>query len=654
MRLPFLCVVLAFGLPLAQASGDLPKPGKADAAWFEANPYAADSSVHAYVIAQDIAINFGFLNFGTAKLSRRIDFRRIVRVLDPQGYGQALVKIRYYDPESGGTAEQLSNLEAYTHQMLDGRLQTQKVAKEERYRTRISPEMVEVAFSFPGVVAGTVLDLNYSRESGNMVGCPITYFQDDIPVQVAETRLCAHDAFQYQTHVLGHERVDQSIDRKPYPYANVGGNLIVTTFRAENLPAISSEPFITTLGNYAAHLRVELERFVPPEGMTVEISGDWAKISKDLTEFDGIKAAMRGKGHYRDWAAACPADLTDPVDKAAWAMQMVASNVRWNGYHAAYASKRIGALTTKGEGYSADVNAALLGLLRALDLEAYPVFISTREHGRLLQHIRNSASINSMIVALTAGDKTFLLDATDPAGYPGVLPEDDLNGSGLLVNDEGAYSFVELQDGTIDQRAIQAQLEVDAGGYLVGTAALTLSGLAAKPYVTASTNGLVLSLDTSALLEGFAVSKLMIAREKGYSWRITADIRSEQPALDLGDALAFNPVIAPQWTKNPFVHAERRYPVEFPAKIIETRQINLKLPEGKRLETLPALVNLTTINRDAIYRYQVLDNDNTLSISTMLVIKNLTYLPERYPEVRGLFGMVVEQEGTLLSIVDAE
>ena len=278
MRLVILCLSLLCSLPLARAGTELPKLGKASEAWFGDNPYAADSSVHAYVIAQDIQIGFGFLSFGSDELSRRIEVRRIVRVLDPQGYGEALVKIRYYDPEDGGTGEQLGKVEAYTHQRVNGKVETQKVAKEERYRTRLSPEYVEIAFSFPGVVAGTVLDLSYSRESPSLRSCPITYFQDFIPVQVAETRLRAHEAFRYQTHVLGHERVEQTTDRKPYPDNAVGGNLIVTTFRAENLPAITPEPYITSLGNYRSHLRVELQTFAPPVGQTVEISGTWAKI----------------------------------------------------------------------------------------------------------------------------------------------------------------------------------------------------------------------------------------------------------------------------------------------------------------------------------------------------------------------------------------
>ncbi len=181
MRVTLLCLLWLCSLPLARAGSDLPKLGKASEAWFGDNPYAADSSVYAYVIAQDIEINFGFLRIGSTGLTRRIDTRRIVRVLDPQGYGQALVEIQYYDPEGGGVSERLTNVDAYTHRLVGGKIGTQRVAREEQYRTRLSPEYVEVAFSFSGVVAVTVLDLAHSRESGNLSSCPVTYFQDLIP-----------------------------------------------------------------------------------------------------------------------------------------------------------------------------------------------------------------------------------------------------------------------------------------------------------------------------------------------------------------------------------------------------------------------------------------------------------------------------------------
>ncbi len=653
MRLAIFCLVICCGSRLGYAGTDLPKLGKASEAWFAPNPYAADSSVHAYVIAQDIGINFGWLYLGSNKLSRRIETRRIVRVLDPQGYEQALIKIYFYDPENGGAGERLTNLEAYTHEMLNGQVKTNKVAKQERYRTRLSPEVVEVAFSFPGVVAGTVLDLSYTRDSESLRYCPTTYFQDYIPVQIAETRLKSHEAFRYQTHVLGHERVTQTVDHDPYPDRGVEGRQVTHTFRAENLPALTPEPYITALGNYRSHLRIELQTFAYPGNQTVEFSGSWATISEALTEAPGVKAALRGKGDYQAWAAACPTALTEPQDKAAWAIAKVASLVRWSGYHSPYASSKLSALVDAGEGSSAEVNALLLGVLRALGLDASPVFMSTRDHGRLLQHLPTLSSVNSMIVAFDAGGKILLVDGVDPTGYPGVLPLDDHNGEGLMVSDKGLLSFVSLQDASIDQRALQALLEVDAEGYVFGYAALTLSGLAAKPFITATADGLRLAVDTGALFEGFHVTNLVITREKAYAWRLTADVRSLLPAPDLGGALALNPNLAPQWSKNPFSYAERRYPVEFPAKIVETRQISVKLPSDMRLEAIPPTVYMTTVNRDAFYRHQVTDEDNTLSISSTLAVKNLTYLPDRYGEVRGLFGKVVEQEAALLSIVAA-
>ena len=96
-RLPVgpLTLVLAAAGPLA-AQLALPPVGEYTGEWFRSNPYAADSAVHAYVIAQERRDR---VTLGEAGFELASDNRRVVRALDERGFGEATVRVEVYAPK---------------------------------------------------------------------------------------------------------------------------------------------------------------------------------------------------------------------------------------------------------------------------------------------------------------------------------------------------------------------------------------------------------------------------------------------------------------------------------------------------------------------------------------------------------------------------
>ena len=648
---------------------ELPELGKVTAEWFADNPYAADSSVHAYVIADDTRSWVSWQDRGQYNLPWLVtERRRVVRVLDARGIDDhATVRLGRYAPKGETRAETLRRLEAYAHVYDGGRLTSTPVEADAVYERRISPNVVETTFSFAGVRPGAVLDLAY-REEGGYIQQQRVFLQESIPVEAADYTFRMGPEFGYKASVLGTFPVAMAREE-----SRSQGNILtgkagrdakdnVFRFAVRDAPALRSEAYVTTVDNYRAQAAVELERYARPStGQIVDFATTWDDIAERLRDGDGISAAMRAHKdkRYLAWAAECPqpADASD-LERADWALRSVGARIAWTGRESYWPSDKVKTALEAGKGHAGDVNGALLGLMRALGLEAYPVYLSTREHGYFRKELPDQGSLNHLIVALVDGDDLALYDATNATTGQGVVPTRDLNGTGLLV-EEKSHRFVDLQAGAGAQRGLIANLTLGDDRHLDGTFTLQLKDYGALPYTDFDAAG-ALTIDPEELGElfaGYAVADVTAEPTAGYGYAVTGTLRSREPVLDLGGALALDPTLGDATRRNPFSAEQRSYPVEFPYRRFENRQVTIHLPTGYRADDLPPPSAATMPDRGVMYRTGIqtaadpADGHTVLTYSTVLAIKTLTYPPEAYPALRQLYDVVAERESHLVSVV---
>ena len=646
----------------------LPDPGRVTGEWFADNPYAADSSVHAYVIADDTRARVQFAVRGQYNRPwLTTDHRRVVRVLDARGIdAHATVRLRLYSPKGEDVGQSIDDLEAYTHHYAGGRLVSTPVEPDQVHKTRLDEEFTQLSFSFAGVVPGAVLDLSYRIQSGYVSQPPRAYLQDAIPVQAAEYSFRMGQEFGYKATVLGSHPVatdQQTVQGDAGAGSAYGGTARENVFRfaLRDAPAITAEAFVTTPNNYRAQALVELERYARPGGQVVEVAVGWDDLSDRLRDSPGLAEALRGAKDkdYLAWAAECPlAADAPPLERADWALRQVASRIALSYSYGVFAEHKLKRMLADGKGDAADRNAALLGLLRALGLAADPLFVSTREHGYLRPELPDMQSLNRLIVALRLGERLHLYDASNSTTGHGVVSVSNLNGEGFLVGDDG-HRFVSLQEDAIAQRGLIADLSLGDDGHLAGTFTVHLQDYAALPYTTFGSDG-ALTIDPADLGElfaGYDLSEVAVEPATGYGYRVLGRLRSRESVVDLGDALALDPNVGTAQARNPLVAERRTYPVEFAHGRVETRQVTLHLPPGHRAEALPEPTATRMPDRGVSYRTGLTqgvdpgDGHAVLTYSTVLAIKKLTYPPEAYESLRQLFDLVAEREGSLVSVV---
>lgn len=114
----------------------------------------------------------------------------------------------------------------------------------------------------------------------------------------------------------------------------------------------------------------------------------------------------------------------------------VKTTVRWDNNYRMFTDKKLPDLLQSKQGSSAEINLLLTLLLKEAGLQANPVLISTREHGKAQQAYPMLSQFNHLIVHIQLADKSYLLNATDPLRSYKLLDEEDLNLSGFLLDKE--------------------------------------------------------------------------------------------------------------------------------------------------------------------------------------------------------------------------
>ncbi len=123
--------------------------------------------------------------------------------------------------------------------------------------------------------------------------------------------------------------------------------------------------------------------------------------------------------------------------------------------------------------------------------------------------------------------------------------------------------------------------------------------------------------------------------------KIKYDIALETKDEDL---IYFNPMLAEQQKDNPFVAAERYYPVEMPYCWDENYVLSMEVPKGYEVDELPKSARVKLNEDEGMFEYLIVNNDNRIQMHCKVSLKKAVYDPEDYQTLRDFFAYVVKKE----------
>ncbi len=663
-KIVFLCTALSVGIN-ASAQKDPMKFGKINPDDLRMRVYEKDTSVGAVVLCDFGKSYFTYSDQNGFQL--KFEHHTRIKILNKNGFDWANVTIPLYHDKSA--TEKLTSLKASTFNLVNGKTEEHQVKKDAIFEEEMSSNKDAKKFTFPDVREGSVIEYEYTVLSDFLFNLQEWKFQSSIPVIWSEYFVRIPEYFYYNLSVKGFEpfyinettKVNESFSYVTHTSATEYPSAISSTqsnsvnvlsnqyhWVAKDVPALTEESYMTTIDNYLTQVEFELSSIQYPNSYRKDYTQTWESIDKLLLEDEDFGIQLNRKGFLSDDVASRTSQLSQPKDKMKALYDYARMHYKWNGKNSKFATTNIKDAYEKRAGNVADINLALVVMMRDAGLDADPVILSTRSNGIVHPAHPSLNKFNYVIAAVTINDTTYLLDASDPFCPVNMLPYRCLNYEGHLVSETNAKA-IPLKATFPFKETTMAGLAFNTDGTLTGHYTAKEEGYAAVDLRKEIQN----ETSTKKYIDGLQQDNPGLELTK-YGFENATDVYAPATfdfdfttsggAQNLGNHIYLNPMFIDQIKKNPFTQEERKFPIDFGYPIDVTNIVEIEIPEGYEVDESPENAIISLPGNAGKFIYNVTRIGNKYKIISKYSITKTIFLPEEYAAVKEFFNQIVNKQ----------
>ena len=351
-----------------------------------------------------------------------------IKILNDDGYNWATEEVMLY--HDGNVKESISQIKGFTYNIDKGKIVKSKLDKGDIFREEASEYYDRVKFTMPNVKEGSVIEFSYTVTSDYLTILDRWKFQNTIPVKWSEYIVSIPEYLTYLKNSQGFApfhsyettRKLRNINwtETNRGFTSLSGSTpssvsnhkidyhdVVHHWIAKDLPALKDENFVGNINNYHLGVDFQLSSYKTFSNQINNVLSDWVQVNKKFEEdYENFGPNMRKRSFYKDITEKIISEFDEPMLRTAAVYSFVCQHLKWNGINSKIPSQNIRKTYDERTGNSADVNALLVSMLRAVEINADPVIISTIDHGIVHPTIPIVDQYNYMIARVLIDDDT--------------------------------------------------------------------------------------------------------------------------------------------------------------------------------------------------------------------------------------------------------
>ncbi|WGK65286.1 DUF3857 domain-containing protein [Croceiramulus getboli] len=601
------------------------------------------------------------------------EIRERIKILTKEGLEHATKIIAYY--RDGVRKEKVLDIEGFTYTLSDGNIHKQELQKEGILITEHNDHWSELVIVMPQAKVGSVIEYKYKVYSP-FWKIEDVVLQEDIPVAHQFVKVQTPSFFHFQRMIKGffpvqpkeytEERtMNVSFDSNdPYGqlitqqtnYGKAEYEEVVAEYTVEHIPRLREETFVGNLENYRSKVIYELTATKFPGSDYKSYSNQWEDVVQTIYDSDRFGRELKRARHLNEWADEIQSRTSSPKELMNKAFDTIKRSIAWNSKQSKYVDQGLEAAVLNGMGNVAEVNLNLVALLQKLDLEAHPVLVSTRDHG--IPVIPTLEGFNYVLAAVRLNDELILLDATERMSSPNLLPERTLNWVGRLIEKNGNSFEVDLYPESPTTKMAMMNYELKPDGSLQGIVMHRFTQLDALDY--RKTKGTLTpeqhverlisthNLSEVAQFTRKHLEALDAPVEESYEFKLNrgADIMNDKIYLD--------PLLFLRVFNSPWKGSDRTYPIEFVQPFKIDKRINIKLPAGFTVESMPEPQAVALPDNMGSFSYNIGEFNGSLRITAQFSMNRKLFLPDQFAMLKEFYQTRVNKENEKVVLVKAK
>lgn len=615
MQLKLYISALIFILSISGIKSYAKEPvkfGKIGIEEFNEKVYAPDTSASAVILCQ-----YGHFD----ALQFQFVFLRRIKILKKEGVQYAEYAFRGGDDVT---------VRGKTFNLENGTIVEDKLKNESVFRERIIENYYRIRVAMPNVKVGSIIDIE-TTQSGLP---PVFRFQERIPVKLSQIDLESDQRIEFRKRMVGYINT-----------VKIG----IDSYKAENVPAFKTEPYMSSEENYISKFEFDLLRISLPNYYK-SYTSTWEDVDKYFSQnADFGEIIFSPAGYLSDLSDELEKKYTDPLERTKAAYEAIKS-VNWNKSEWLYPGNNLlSSAYKKKNANSAELNMMLCQLLNRLDIKATPVVLSTRSNGILNEFFPSLEKINYVIVCATIEGKDYLMDATEKYLPFGMLPERCLNNSGRTFNKAGEGRWISLNSERKSKTSTVYDLSLGDDLILKGKIQKSRSEYSAfdfrKKYREFASDESFIS-DMENKSSGLMIKDYKISRIDSLDLSTLEEytIEMKNNVEHVNGLIVINPYYYNQITENPFKLENREYPVEFPNQINESLITKIAIPENYVPEQIPKPISIRLPDNGATATIVYFFSGNVLLVRYVLQINKLLFLPDEYGSLKEFYNQIIKSQ----------
>jgi hypothetical protein len=649
-----LFAIFLFVVSFLNANAQEFKLGKVSIAELEEKFHPIDSSATAAILFNKARTFFSYDIKAGFSINTENTFR--IKIYKKEGLKWANFKVPYRIGYEKLNDDRIDFSDGVTYNLENGKVVATKLKSEGIFKTSINKYWKEAAIAMPNVKEGSIIEYKYTVKSEDIVEFPDFNFQYKIPVNYSECVTEIPGFFVYKAVTKGGIKInaESKIVNGSLTFANqydqtrtesVTFAQVNSKYIVKNIAALKEEPFVDNIQNYRVSIFHELEKTQFYQEPVKDYSKTWEGVAKTIYEDKDFGGELKERQYVDQDLAKILKNEASQTENMEAIFKFVQNKMNWNNQKGYYTDIGVKKAYINGTGNTAEINFILMAMLNRAGIKAEPVLISTTEHGVPVYPSRTV--FNYVLAAVEIDGKRILLDATNKYTAPNILPLYTLNWTGRLIRQDATSEEINLNPSFLSKKILNMMVSADEKGKLSGKYRVSSTDYEAfafrEKYAGINQQNYLEKLEND--FPGIQINEYNVENNKDLSKPIienfifTADNQSEI----IGDKIYLDPLLFFSSTKNPFVLENRDLPIYFGYPTQFKYNINIAIPDGYIVESIPKPISLGTGENVGLFTFNISATNNTIQIVVNKEIKSVIVSADFYDTLKGFYKQMIDK-----------
>ena len=654
MKFQSLLIVVFLLLGISKSSAQTYDLGKVTVAELKEKANPKDTAAPAAILFKKGKTFFTFTKDKGFSANHVYEFK--IKIYKKEGLKWADQKVRFYIGYEKLNEDRLEFSNAVTYNLENGAIVKTKLDNQGTFKKKVNKYWNEKTITLPNVKVGSIIEYKYVLKSENIVKLPDFDFQYEIPVDYFEYHTEIPEMYIYKPILVGKIPItseskfthgSQNFENEHNQTRTLSYKQINSLYTAKDIPALTFEPYVNNIDNYRGSLQYELERVRFPEQPVKDYTMTWEGVASTIFKDESFGKELSKKDFLLEDVKKLLGNVESLSERLDIIFKFVQNKMNWNEENGYYTDKGVVKAYVEQTGNVAEINFILINMLKLAGIEVNPVLASTVENGVPFYPTRTG--FNYVIAAAEIDGKQILLDATHKFTSPNILPLNVLNWKGRLIKKDGTSQEIDLYPVSFSREFSNTIAKLDASGKIEGKVKVQRTDYDAYNFRihNADKNEENYLEKYEEELGDLKISDYKIENKKtNFSnpivefFSFTSDNQSEI----IGGKIFLNPLLFFTRTKNPFTQEKRQMGIYFGYPTQEKININLNIPEGYIVESMPKPVRIVSEDKAIAYNFNISYDGNKIQINCIKEINSSIFAADEYTGLKDIFQKMLASQ----------